>query len=323
MEQAAEPQAEAEPEVKPEAGPEPEAACTPLEGARRVLQHLVQQARAVLGADLVGAYQVGSFALGGADAASDVDFLIVTEHEPDPGQEAGLRRLHAHLPDQPHLPAPWAGHLEGSYAPRGQLRHPPAPPHGRGPGPASGPRPGPGRERERGWLYVDNGQRHLQRSRHDDTLAVRWVAREHGIVLTGPHPTSLIDPVSAQQLRADALQVLAAWDRDLAQRPGQFGTVWAQHQHVLGLCRLLHRSRHGVVSTKTAAGRWALNVLHARWHPLIRAAIDGRGQGWARLHQSLGAGAVQATHAFHEHVVARAGLRLDPPDPLDPLDAAS
>ncbi|WP_432570101.1 aminoglycoside adenylyltransferase domain-containing protein [Kineococcus sp. SYSU DK005] len=269
----------------------PDAAAS-LYASRQVLDHLIEQADEILGEDLVGAYQVGSFALGGGDAASDVDFLIVLEHDADHEQEAALRELHARLPD---LPGPWAQHLEGSYAPREQLRRPAHPP--------------------RAWLYVDNGDRHLQRSTHDDSLATRWVAREHGIILAGPAPSSLIDPINAEQLRLDALQVLAVWDHDLHARPDQFQDTWSQQQHVLGLCRLLHRSLLGVVTTKVRAGRWALSALQDRWHPLIEAAIGGRRDGWARLHQPVRAEGVQATHGFHQHVMARAGLHQTPTRP--------
>lgn len=253
--------------------------------SREVLLHLLAEVRRALGDDLVGAYQVGSFALGGGDDASDVDFLVVVEREPDPRQEAALRGLHARLPD---LPGPWAQHLEGSYAPRAELRRLVRP--------------------ARPWLYVDNGDRHLVRSVHDNTLATRWVAREHGIVLAGPDPRELVDPVTADALRLDALDVLAGWDRALARQPDRLAAVWAQQEHVLGLCRLLHRSAHGAVGTKAAAARWALTVLEERWHRLVRGAVDGRRDGWDRVRRPADAADVAATWAFHGHVLARLGL---------------
>jgi hypothetical protein len=250
-----------------------------------MLDRLVAGARAVLGDDLVGAYQVGSFALGGGDGASDVDFLVVVERDPDTQQEAALRELHAHLPD---LPGPWAQHLEGSYAPRHDVRRLVRP--------------------ARPWLYVDNGDRRLQRSVHDNSLATRWVAREHGVVLAGPAARELVDPVSSDELRLDALEVLAGWDRALTPRTERFASAWAQQEHVLGLCRLLHRSTHGVVSTKVAAARWAVPVLEECWRPLVRAAADGRRAGWDRVRRLADAGDAAATWAFHGHVMERLGL---------------
>jgi hypothetical protein len=261
-----------------------------------VLDRLVAGVRAALGDDLVGAYQVGSFALGGGDGASDVDFLVVVERDPDARQEAALRELHAGLPD---LPDPWAQHLEGSYAPRHEVRRLVRP--------------------ARPWLYVDNGDRHLQRSVHDNTLTTRWVAREHGVVLAGPEPRELVDPVPADALRRDALDVLAGWDRALTRQPDRFAHAWPQQEHVLGLCRLLHRSTHGVVSTKSVAARWALTVLDERWHRLVRRAVDGRRAGWDRVRRPADADDVTATWAFHGHVMARLGL----PRAARPRPAAS
>jgi hypothetical protein len=60
----------------------------------------------------------------------------------------------------------------------------------------------------RAWLYVDNGDRRLQRCTHDNSLATRRVTRERGIVLAGPPARSFIDPIGADDLRRDALEVL-------------------------------------------------------------------------------------------------------------------
>lgn len=165
----------------------------------QVLDHLQAGAQGALGENFVGAYQVGSFALGAVDEASDVDFLVVTRDSITEAQQEGLRALHARLPD---LPSPWARHLEGSYASAPQPRYPPRP------GQAVTP-----------WLYAGNGHRALQRSTHDNSLLTRWIAREHGIVLAGPSAAELIDPISPDQLSIDARQALAAWDEDLHQRP--------------------------------------------------------------------------------------------------------
>ncbi len=46
-----------------------------------VLSWFLARARMLLGADFVGMYVYGSRALGGFDANSDIDFIIVTERE--------------------------------------------------------------------------------------------------------------------------------------------------------------------------------------------------------------------------------------------------
>lgn len=254
---------------------------------QRVLDALLSGVRDAVGTDLIALHQVGSFALGAGDEASDVDFLAVLRADPSPDQLRLLRTLHAVLPDRPEA---WARHLEGSYAPVEELRRP-AP---------------PGVER-RGWWYVDNGHRELERSTHDDTLVVRWVLREHGVALTGPPGRDLVDPVTPDQLSEDAHRVLGLWDEDLRRRPDQFRTVLAQQQHVLGLCRLLHRARHGRVLSKPTAARWFLETGDPRWHALVTAAVEGRSQGWARAVQRTDELVVQETVAFHRDVLGAVG----------------
>lgn len=259
---------------------------TPELELAEVLQHLRTGAQGALGEDFIGAYHVGSFALRAGDEASDVDFLIVTDDLLSDHQEAALRRLHARLPD---LPSQWAQHLEGSYAPVAQLRRP------------------AGEDRlATPWLYVDNGQRSMQWSTHDNSLVTRWIAREHGIVLAGPPAAELMDPISPEQLSIDARHTLAIWDDDLRQRPDQFADVLAQQQHVLGLCRLLHRIQHGRILSKVAAARSVMASGDDRWQPLLQGAVLGRSEGWRRSRQSSDQQVVTETIAFHRHVVATA-----------------
>lgn len=84
-----------------------------------MLDDLVGGARAVLGDEdnFCGAYLQGSFARGDADGHSDVDFLVVVQHEVTPGQEARLRALHERFPDSG---VGWAQHLGGLLRPPGR-----------------------------------------------------------------------------------------------------------------------------------------------------------------------------------------------------------
>ena len=93
------------------------------------------------------------------------------------------------------LDVPWAQHLEGSYVSREQLRRV---------DPSGSPYP-----------FLDNGASELVSANHCNTAVVRWLIREHGVVLVGPEPRSLIDPVSEDQLRREArarIDEYAAWE---------------------------------------------------------------------------------------------------------------
>lgn len=71
-----------------------------------LLAELVARVEAILGDNLVGAYVVGSFALGGGDLQSDCDFLVVTRRQVTAEQERELRGFHDEIPTRDeHLAA--------------------------------------------------------------------------------------------------------------------------------------------------------------------------------------------------------------------------
>jgi hypothetical protein len=129
----------------------------------------------------VGVYLHGSFALGAGDEYSDVDFLVVTAGPVERGQLEALQGMHARLYS---LDVPWAQHLEGSYAPAAELRR---------------VEPTPSR-----WWYLDNGSSELVLDTHCNTAVVRRTVREHGIVLSGQPPATLVDRVHPDVLRSEA-----------------------------------------------------------------------------------------------------------------------
>ena len=160
---------------------------TELDGG---LACLAAGASRVLGADLVGVYLVGSWALRDADEHSDVDVLMPVARAPTAAQEADLRALHAELlVPEGH----WNRGLEGSYPPVDELRT----------------LDGLGRR----WLYVDRGATVMEESTQCNTLEHRWTLRHHGVALAGP-------PTSAKALAGRAI----GWNpgdappRDLSRR---------------------------------------------------------------------------------------------------------
>ncbi len=238
----------------------------------------------MLEANLVGAYLQGSFALGEGDVHSDVDFVIVTTGHPTAEQQAGLQELHAGLHD---LPVTWAQHLEGSYIPSTLLRHV---------DPARSP-----------CFYLDNGARSLVWSDHCNTAHVRWLLREHGIVLAGPSPEQLIEPVAPDALREEAMRALeeyATW----AEQSRPFNR-WQQPYLVLTFCRLLWTLHHGTVTTKRDAGEWALGELDAEWNELIGQALADRADPWERFYLPSTPEADELTCAFIDYAAGYGASR--------------
>ncbi len=164
------------------------------EVVRPVLALLLSSIQDVLGDQLVGLYLYGSLSSGDFDpASSDVDFLAVTYGaiaEDDPVFER-LREMHTRIAASD---LPFANHLEGSYIPDDALRRY---------DPATAWHPTIGSD----WPFKIGF--------HDANWVIeRAIVRERGVILFGPPPETLIDPVSPQQLRDGdlpaACQCLAA-----------------------------------------------------------------------------------------------------------------
>lgn len=253
---------------------------TPFTDLNAVLSEWLTGVRAVLGADLTAAYLQGSFAVGDFDEDSDVDFLAAIRAELTDAQLAGLQSLHARVYD---LPSPWAQHLEGSYFPEAALRRfDPA-----------GVQP---------W-YLDNTSKVLVRSSHDDTLVTRWVTREYGITLTGPDPKTLIDPVTADDLRREVLGTMRDWGAEILDGRYRLDNQWAQPFAVLMYCRMLHTLRTGTVRSKLAGAQWAKETLESQWTGLIERAWNERPDPSLKVRQPAAPDDTRATLDFIRHAL--------------------
>jgi predicted nucleotidyltransferase len=246
-----------------------------------VVAELVAGAEEVLGDGFCGAYLQGSFAVGDADAYSDVDFIVVTEAELTPEQQVELQALHQRLYA---LPTPWAQHLEGSYIPREVLR-----------------RADPDR---RPLFYIDNGATEFTFDNHDNTAVVRWSLRERGVVLAGPHPGELVDPIPADELRAEMRWAIGLWQE-------WFRSIDSIDRRALAVAvlthaRILHTLAIGEVSSKRAAGEWALQALDPEWASLIRWALEDRPDPWTKVHEPADPGLLRRTLQFNGYAAERA-----------------
>ena len=257
---------------------------TPFADLNEVLSEFLDRAASALGSRFVGAYLVGSFALGDADEQSDVDFLVVTEKPIAADQEAEIRSVHAEFPDRDVV---WAQHLEGSYPPHEELRTV--------------------RAIGKKWLYVDNGAKQMERSTHCNTALVRWTLRERGIVLAGPQPGTLVDPVSAEDLRAEAVRMAPRYYAWLDEDWNELDNAWTQPYTVVTYCRILGTLATGRVLSKREALRWALENLDEEWRGLIQAAIDDRPDPWGRVHRPARPGTLEPTRRFVEYAMRLAG----------------
>ena len=138
---------------------------------------------------------------------------------------------------------------------------------------------------------------------HCNTAVVRWSLREKGVVLAGPDPQTLIEPVSADELRSDVLIALREWADWLRTSPSY--SRRAQGVTVLSICRILHTFESGLVTTKREAGEWALGALSPEWASLVQEALDDRPDPWTKVREPADPAVIRRTVAFVDYAMER------------------
>jgi hypothetical protein len=97
------------------------------------------------------------------------------------------------------------------------------------------------------------------------------------VVLVGPPPRTLIDPVHPAELRDAVRGILREWWAPMLLEGPLLQNSFYRCYAVLTMSRMLYSMRHGAIVTKPVAARWAQEALDARWTPLIRDAL-----AWSR-----------------------------------------
>lgn len=217
---------------------------------------LLARVQTILREKLIGCYLYGSLSLGGFDPeSSDIDFLMVTAEELTGNVLEELQAMHAEIATSG---LPYANRLEGSYISRAALQR-------YDPQNASHPTIGID------WDF------HV--GQHGSNWIIeRHIVREHGVIVWGPSPKTLIDPVSIETMKAAVCETLKTfWTAQLA------GADWLRPREyqafaILTMCRALYTLKRGAVVSKSEAAAWACQALDSRWRPTIEKALIWRSQ---------------------------------------------
>jgi predicted nucleotidyltransferase len=214
-----------------------------------LLWDLLGRMRAALGGKLVGLYLYGSLAAGDFDrGSSDIDLLAVTSSDVEEGEFERLREMQDGFVGE-H--AEWDDRLEIAYLSAEALRT--------------------FRERASRAAVVSPGEPFHFRESEPHWLIDWRTAREKGVTLFGPPPSTFIGPVSREEfLRAvrEQAERWRGWSEGETDRAGQAYAI-------LTLCRALHAHETGEQASKPRAARWAQERL-PRWAPLIEDALAWR-----------------------------------------------
>jgi predicted nucleotidyltransferase len=240
---------------------------TPYAEVNDVLNLLLAQTKEILQDRFVGMYLYGSLASGDFNPqTSDIDFLVVTAGSLQEKTTRELESMHQRIGASG---LKWAGKLEGAYVPQTDIRR-------YDPGAPDCPIINEGK------FYVGGFG--------SDWVIQRYVIREFGVILEGPDPKSLIDPVSPDDIRNAVTATLSEWWFPMLEDPSWLRAHESNYHGfaVITLCRALHALKHGTIASKPVAIDWARQEFGKRWHPLIEKAVASQyGKLSEFLHETL------------------------------------
>jgi predicted nucleotidyltransferase len=225
---------------------------TPYPDVNEVLNLLLESVQETLGKEFVGMYLYGSLSSGDFNPeTSDIDFLVVTTDLLSNEKIAGLESMHQRI---------WASgrkrasRLEGAYIPRKEIRR-----HDLHNSPVP---------------TINEGRFYV--GRHgSDWIIQRHIVREYGVVLAGPDPKTLIEPVTPEEIRRAVLGILREWWFPMLEDPAWLRSHGSNYHGfaVITMCRALHALESGTIVSKPIAIKWAKEKLDRQWHPLIDQAM--------------------------------------------------
>ena len=267
---------------------------TPYADVNTVLHDFLARIRLLLGERFRGMYLDGSLALGDFDPrSSDIDLVVTTDAALSEALFLALHDMHARFDASG---SPWATEVEAVYIPQEALRRD-------NPAPAWVPR-------------IERGAS-LVKERLDSTWIIHWyILREHGVVVAGPDPRSLIDPIEPQDLRRALATLAGSW-----LEPARHDRVRLQHRGfqsytVKTLCRMLYTLDSGAVVSKPVAARWAQQTLGMRWAALIERAVAWRKD--PRCQETPSDEEISDTLALIEYTLERCRQLDRSPSPTEP-----
>lgn len=228
---------------------------TPYPDVNEIVNFLLADVKETLNDQSIGMYLHGSLANGGFDQHSDIDIVIVTEGPISETKFEALQKMHEMIAV---IDSPWRNQLEVSYLPKDALRRF---------DPANNRHP---------MLERGTGEKLRIIAHESDWVIQRHILRERGIVVTGPDPKMLIDPVSPNELRKAVADGLPLWLNPILADPSEVDTRGYQSFFVLSLCRMLYTLKYGEIISKYEAAEWAQSNLDPHWDPLIERALFGR-----------------------------------------------
>lgn len=215
----------------------------------QVIGDVLHSIRAILDTRLVGLYLTGSLVHGDYDpGVSDIDLTAVLTCDLTESAFQALKQMHHDLAVR--FPV-WDDRIEVCYVPARSLTNV--------------------RTDFRTIANISPGEPF-----HWTTLRPEWLVnwydlREQGQIVTGPEPSTLVEPIARDEFVQCLVEHARSWNVWIDDMPCRQQQAYA----ILSMCRALYGVEHQQQVSKRAAAIWAADQLPA-WADLIYRAIEWR-----------------------------------------------
>jgi hypothetical protein len=228
---------------------------TPFTEVNAILNDFRMRLLALLRSQFLGMYVVGSLALGDFNPDhSDIDLIVVTDQEIPDDLFRELQVLHA---DFAASNSPWAAKIEAIYIPQQSLHNPV----------------------QNAGLYpqIEKGTALFKGALEPGWVFQCYTLREHSLVVSGPDPRILINPIKPEDMRPAVAAISGLW-LEQAHHDSSW-LAWIRQRAnqifvILTLCRMLYSLTRGGVVSKPVAAHWAQTELEQPWTRLITSALS-------------------------------------------------
>lgn len=223
---------------------------TPYADINLLLEQLLSGVQKIFGKKLTGFYLFGSLVTGDFESgSSDIDLVAAISSDIDERELEALQKMHQ---DFVHKNKQWDGRIEVAYLSVAALKT--------------------FKVHYSQMAIISPGEPFHVKEAGRDWLMNWYTVREKGIVLFGPSPKTLIDPISKEEFIHAVQEYAMLWNERIHHMSKSRTT---QAYAILTMCRVLYTSQEGEQVSKKRAALWAAKEF-PQWASLIQNALVWR-----------------------------------------------
>lgn len=217
-----------------------------------LINHLLVQMQTILGNKLIGLYLDGSLVMGDFDInISDIDLVAILESDINDKEFEDLEKMHVDLIGKYKE---WDDRIEVCYISKEALNST--------------------RTKVMPIVNISPGEPFHRTASRKEWLMNWYLLREKNVVIFGPDPKTIIDPISKEEFIQNVQAHVRGWGEWVKTMRNRYAQAYA----ILTMCRALYAYKKTDQVSKREAAIWVQKEL-PEWSKLIKDALVWREAG--------------------------------------------